>query len=814
MHNYNDTYTNENLKHIAFPLGGIGAGMFCLEGSGMIGKVSLRNEPDVNFEPCVFSVIYTEQNGISNAKILEGQVPYNKIFGFSGESFDGAGNGLTGKLYGLPHFASNTFNARFPFATVNLRDDLIPLDVEITGWSPFIPLNADDSSKPIAGLEFKFTNTSSKNVKAVYYFSAKNFMEMKPEGREPTDEETAKVYSRQDGFILSQPIINGEEYKHGAFYAAIDDADIQVNTDWFRGGWFDTNTMQWNDIKSGNEKSVEASDNKSPGASISLSFELKPQEKKIVKLKLSWYVPKTTLRIGSGPDDEVCNCCSTSTTKPTHVPWYTTQFSNVEDVMDYFKKNYKKLYYESKKFSDTFYDSTLPNAALEAITANLTILKSPTVLRETSGDIWAWEGCCDSRGCCHGSCTHVWNYAQAMPHLFPDLEQTLRKTEFFVSQDSKGHQNFRTPLPIREPDHNSHAASDGQLGGIMKIYREWRILGDNDIIIKYWDKLQESLDYCIKTWDPKKEGVLTEPHHNTYDIEFWGADGMCSSFYLGALKAACKIGIALGKDIIEYDDLYSKGRKYMETELYNGEYFYQQVNWTKLDAKLDMTDPSIHTQKLLEKEGPKYQYGKGCLSDGILGAWMAKVCGLGDILDVEKIKSHLMAIYKYNFKDTLINHDNPQRPGYAVGDEAGLLLCSWPNGEKPSLPFVYSDEVWTGIEYQVASHLILMGYETEGMDIVKGCRDRYDGTKRNPFNEYECGHWYARAMASYALIQSISGVRYDAVEKILYVKKKHDNFSIFLSTSTGYGTVNIKNDKVTVDVKSGKIDIREIKIGS
>jgi hypothetical protein len=286
---------------------------------------------------------------------------------------------------------------------------------------------------------------------------------------------------------------------------------------------------------------------------------------------------------------------------------------------------------------------------------------------------------------------------------------------------------------------------------------------------------------------------------------------MCSSFYLGALKAACEIGIALGKDVQEYDELYLKGKRYLETELYNGEYFYQKVDWTTLNAKLDMTDQSIHTQKLLEKEGPKYQYGKGCLSDGILGAWMAKVCGLGDILDTEKTKSHLLAIYKYNFKNTLINHDNPQRPGYAVGDEAGLLLCSWPNGEKPSLPFVYSDEVWTGIEYQVASHLILMGYETEGMDIVKGCRGRYDGTKRNPFNEYECGHWYARAMASYALIQSISGIRYDAVEKILYVRKRDKNFKSFISTSTGYGTVTQQGNKISVDVKSGKIEIREIK---
>jgi uncharacterized protein (DUF608 family) len=174
MHDYNKTYTGDNLKHIAFPLGGIGAGMFCMEGSGMIGKVSLRNEPDVTFEPSVFSAIYTEQDGISNAKVIEGQIPYYKIFGSSGNKFAGAGNGLMGKLYGLPRFKNNSFSARFPFATINLKDDSIPLDVETISWSPFIPLNADDSSKPITAIEYKFKNNSTKDVNAVYYFNSRN----------------------------------------------------------------------------------------------------------------------------------------------------------------------------------------------------------------------------------------------------------------------------------------------------------------------------------------------------------------------------------------------------------------------------------------------------------------------------------------------------------------------------------------------------------------------------------------------------------------------------------------------------------------
>jgi uncharacterized protein (DUF608 family) len=287
---------------------------------------------------------------------------------------------------------------------------------------------------------------------------------------------------------------------------------------------------------------------------------------------------------------------------------------------------------------------------------------------------------------------------------------------------------------------------------------------------------------------------------------------MCTSFYLGALKAFAEMSDALSKDAGKYKELYKKGREYLETKLCNGEYFDQQAEWTTLEAKFDISnEKSPQVAALLEKEGPKYQYKNGCLSDGILGAWLAKMCGLGEIVDSEKVKSHLLAIYKYNYRKSLIEHDNPQRPGYAVGDEGGLLLCSWPHDDKPSLPFVYSDEVWTGIEYQVAAHLISYGYIKEGMAIIETCRDRYDGTKRNPYNEYECGHWYARAMSSYSLIQAFSGVRYDADKKILYIAKNlDDGFKSFLCTETGYGTVIYKGGKAEIDVVYGDIKVNDV----
>lgn len=161
--------------------------------------------------------------------------------------------------------------------------------------------------------------------------------------------------------------------------------------------------------------------------------------------------------------------------------------------------------------------------------------------------------------------------------------------------------------------------------------------------------------------------------------------------------------------------------------------------------------------------------------------------------EYRKSESHLLSVHRYNFKKDLTDHANPQRSPYALGKEGGLLLGSWPKGSKLSLPFVYSNEVWTGIEYQVASHLMLQGEVEKGLEIVRACRQRYDGSVRNPFNEYECGHWYGRALSSYGLLQGLTGVRYDAVDKTLYINSKIGDFISFISTESGFGNVELRS---------------------
>ncbi|MFR5855499.1 MAG: GH116 family glycosyl hydrolase [Lachnospiraceae bacterium] len=229
-----------------------------------------------------------------------------------------------------------------------------------------------------------------------------------------------------------------------------------------------------------------------------------------------------------------------------------------------------------------------------------------------------------------------------------------------------------------------------------------------------------------------------------------------TSFYLAALQAFSLMCDALGEDASAYRELYRLGRSYMEERLFNGEYFIQELNYRPED--LDYAGGfgmegglTPEVKELLAKEGPRYQYGKGCLSDGVLGFWLGEMSGLSHLIDEDMLKTSLKNIFDNNFRADLSTHANPQRAGYAVKHDGGLLLCTWPHGGRPMLPFVYCDEVWTGIEYQVAAHLILKGYVTEGRTILRAIRSRYDGRVRNPFDEYECGHWYARSMAAYGL---------------------------------------------------------------
>jgi hypothetical protein len=305
--------------------------------------------------------------------------------------------------------------------------------------------------------------------------------------------------------------------------------------------------------------------------------------------------------------------------------------------------------------------------------------------------------------------------------------------------------------------------------------------------------------------------------HNTYDIEFYGANTMMGTLYLGALVAGERMARAVGDTAAadQYRAIAEKGRQKLDLELWANGFYIQKVPDLK-DIKVnDVETQEAWHASALEQGGVKYQYGEGCLSDQLLGQWFAAVIGLGQLLPEDHIRETLFSIYRYNFRHNFQDHPNTQRI-YALNDEKGLLLCSWPRGNRPKLPFVYSDEVWTGIEYQVAAHLIYEGMVMEGLAITRAVRDRYDGQRRNPWNEVECGNHYARALSSWSLLTGLSGYHYSAPDQRLAFAPRLNaaDFRAFFTTGTGWGVYSQKavrsNTTAAIELTFGSLTLKEL----
>jgi uncharacterized protein (DUF608 family) len=354
----------------------------------------------------------------------------------------------------------------------------------------------------------------------------------------------------------------------------------------------------------------------------------------------------------------------------------------------------------------------------------------------------------------------------------------MRKTEFACETIDEGHMNFRAHRYLNDPPHNMPPATDGQLGSVIRLYRDWQLCGDDAFLKELWPNAKKALEYAFTHWDTDGDGLMDGEQHNTYDIEFYGISSMLNSIFFAALRAGEQICRYLGDTASadNYAEIYKKGSKKLDELTFDGEYYIQLID---------------------DVDQYKYQYGKGCLADQLLGQFQAHVSNLGHLMDPAHIKSAVQSIFKYCFLEDFSSFNNVQRM-YALNENSGLLLCTWPKGGRPEIPFVYSDEVWTGIEYQVASHLIYEGCVEEGLKIVEACRNRHDGIERSPWNEVECGHHYARSLASYGVLLALTGFHCDAVNKVLTFKPamNRDNFSAFFSCADGWGMYHHKDGKI------------------
>ena len=770
--NYPRVFTGSHLKAIAFPLGGIGTGTISLGGRGQLRDWEICNRPDKGNSPnYAFAAVWAQAEGKQPlARVLESRIepPY------VGNSGLGADN-----VPGLRRLDSAMFTGAYPYARIEFQDSRLPVDIKLGAFNPLVPLDIEASGLPVAILRYKLTNSQSVPVKVGLALSLDN----------PVGKEGRQAAFRQGegvaGLYMDNPFLPARDPLKGSFVLGVLGGAaerISYLRGWKGTKWWDGPLTFWDDFSDDG-----ALDGDSPAlstvGSLAATQTIPAGGEACITFFLSWHFPNRT------PERCGWEAASDEDKKLVVGNAYCQRFKDAWEVAQFLARELPELEVRTRKFAHAVESSTLPPAALDAAMSNLSTLRTNTAFRTADGEFHGFEGCGDTSGCCHGSCTHVWNYEQALAYVFPSLAHSVRESEFLRNTAENGLMGFRSYLPDGKNIFQA-AAADGQMGCLMKLYRDWQLSGDTEWLRRLWPGAKRALEFAWIQygWDGDRDGVMEGVQHNTYDVEFYGPDPLCGVWYLGALRAGEEMARALEDDdsVLEYRRMFENGSKWIDANLFNGQFYIQKV----VGRPEEHIPPGFRGgDGAPDPESPDYQMGEACLCDQLLGQYMAHIVGLGYLLDEEHVRTTIQSIYRNNYRPTLTDHDCVQRT-YALNDEGGVLIATYPLGNRPKIPFPYFAEIWSGVEYQLAAHMVCEGMAKEGLTVVETVRRRHDGERRNPWNEPECGHHYARPMASWALVIALSGFHYSGVErKLTLIPRAGDsNFRSFWTAPSGWGS--------------------------
>jgi uncharacterized protein (DUF608 family) len=789
------TYDQKHTDRIAMPVGGIGTGTISMSGYGALIDWEVMSRPAKGYNPLYagvavinrapfFSIYIKEEDKKAQALILEGPVPAR---------FDEGYYGSKAPNHGLPRFEEATFQTAYPFGQVLLRDKNVPVEVTMGAFNPLIPGNTEDSSLPMAVMSYKVKNISNKSICISLAGNIPNFIGF--DGKEGKTYENTNTYKVENGLkgihFTPNKEIKKESAQWGTFSLVTNsDAEVSHRTAWVSGDWGNSTLEFWDDYTDDGLLEERTSKQKNNMGSLAVKTTLAPNEEKDIRFFISWNFPN---RLGFQNKANVGN-------------YYATQYKDSWEVGQKHIERIPELEKKTKTFVNAFINSDFPEVVKEAALFNLAHFRTQLAFKTKSGYYLGWEGIKDNEGSGSGSCTHVWNYEQTIPFLFGDVAKNMREVEFGYATNDKGLMSYRIHLPLATKATSfGLAAADGQMGCIMKYYREWQLSGDDAFLKKNWANVKKALEFCWihKGWDPDKDGVMEGSQHNTMDVEYYGPNPQMGFWYLGALRATEEMASYLGDEKFANTcrDLYKNGSKWMDENLFNGEYYVQEiVPPMHLDS---IAKGLIRVKRRLVADDPQYQLGEGVLVDQLVGQVMAHVLDLGYLADKNNIKKTNESILKYNYRESLMKHPNFMR-SYAYGDESALLMAAYP-GKRPKQPFPYYTEVMTGFEHTAAVSMLYEGQEKEGLKTIQDIRNRYDGKKRNPFNEAEFGNHYARSMMAWAGVLATTGFHYSAVEKSMSFTSKPGTY--FWSNGYSYGTCDVKNKEAVLKVLSGKLTL-------
>ena len=786
---------------IAFPLGGIGTGTVSLGGRGQLRDWEIFNRPDKGNElsyafPAIWAKV-GEREPVTRVLESRLQPPYER--NASGLGSDNAP--------GLPRFAEATFTGAYPFARIAFSDPQVPVEVRLEAFNPLVPLDVEASGWPVAILRYTLRNTNSVPARVGMAWSIES--PVGKEGRQAAFREAPGL----SGLYMDNPFLGTSNPLKGSFALCAlgaPEGSVSYLRGWKRGQWWNGVLTFWDDFSDDG-----ALDSRSPAAtpvgSLAVTQTLPARSEVAVTFLIAWHFPNRTPERCGWPAPE-------AVPKSTIVGnAYTERFADAWEVARQAADQLPQFERRTRAFAEAVERSTLPPALLDAATSTLSTLRVNTCFRTKDGEFHGFEGCNDHQGCCHGNCTHVWNYEQATAQLFPTLAHSLRESEFLRNTDANGLMGFRSFLPDGQQIWQ-RAAADGQMGCLIKLYREWRLCGDTDWLRRLWPNAKRALEFAWieNGWDANRDGVAEGVQHNTYDVEFYGPNPLCGIYYLGALRAGEELARAVGDQdsAAEYHRLFVSGSRWVDQNLFNGEYYIQKVEGRPADQIAAGTRVGMGAGDTLE---PDYQMGEACLADQLLGQMQGHVAGLGYLLEEAHVRATLKSVYKYNYRPDLSGHAGLQRT-YALNDEGGVLVATYPRGKRPEIPFPYFGEIWTGLEYQFAASLAFEGMMAEALTVVESARRRFDGERRNPWNEPECGHHYARALASWGCFLAWSGFRYSAPERELTLmpRTRRQAFRCFWSAPSGWGSfthaLKPQAQSVEVQVAEGSLAVRRLAV--
>jgi uncharacterized protein (DUF608 family) len=805
---YPRRFRGDQLKMISFPLGGVGAGSIGLGGRGQLVDWEIFNRPNKGFRPqYAFASIWAQSGtGKPVARVLESRVlaPY--------EGQDGLGSE---NVPGLSRLESATFTGEYPLAHIGFEDDTLPVKVELDAFSPFIPHEPDDSGLPVAILRYRVTNPGPTTAQVSIAFAIDN--PLKPArdragsaGSKPHDGRL-NAYMAKDGIaglVMSNPSLAADDPMAGEFLLAAappEGTEVSHWEGWQQARWWNSPLHFWDQFSKAGSLGAAPDPHNSVGT-LCLKRSVAPGAAVTFPFLLGWRFANRT--------PEWCGWDAPQGEGNTIIGnFYSTRFASAWEAVRYAVGHLEDLERRTRMFAGALGESTLPAEVKEAASANLSTLASTTCFRTADGEFHGFEGSDDTRGCCFGNCTHVWNYETATAFLFPSFARSLRRSAFGYSMDDTGAMHFREVLPEGKTRWG-WAAADGQMGQIIHAWLDWKLSGDAALLASTWPRAKKALEFAWVPggWDANRDGVMEGVQHNTYDVEFYGPNPLCGIYYLGALRAAEEMARAMGEAASAdgYKALWEQGSQWIDANLFNGEFYVQKVRGYRKDEiaknlRSDMGADSTET--------PEYQVGGGCLADQLIGQYLVEIGGMSPLVSPENIRRALRSIYKYNYKPTLADHQNVGRT-YVLNEEAAVVVCDYGRAERPLIPFPYYAEAWTGQEYLVASLMMNWGMVKEGIECVQNIRARYDGRKRNPWDEPECGHHYARALSSWSTVVALSGFAYDGVTgAVLAVPRApRENFKCFWSTGTGWGTFTLRKENggtlLSIEVLQGTLACR------